>query len=337
MGKVVTSAGLNDFVSTGQPTENIKAEKKPAPVAAAPPLEVKEEKPAADLSEKKEEVAPPVDDKYVDDDATIQAEIEKSERFNRLINKKHQEAKSFKALAEKRAEEIAEAERFAEQQFNERRLVEERERRLQAELTELKRGAPEAPKEPELKKPDPQKFYDDKGQFKAFEYAEELAAYSANKAVADDRAKFAEEQRQIQAAEAARIAEERVAETRKKHPDFLAVMNEANVETHPQLLQYLSASEHIGEVSYYLAKHPEYLQRINKMNPLRAIAEVGKLELTFEKPPEPEEKPAPPPSKAAPAPITPITTTAAAAVITDPSKMNFQQLRAFERQRSRRH
>jgi len=335
MGKVVTSQGLNEFVSTGKPTEEIKAKEKPAPVKEAPALEVKEDKPVADLStDKKDE--PAADEKYVDDDKTIQEEIEKSERFNRLINKKHQEAKSFRALAEKRAEEIAEAERFAEQQFNERRLVEDRERKLQAQLDEMKKAAPEAKKEPELKKPDPKAFYDDKGQFKAFDYAEELAAYSANKAVADDRARVAEEQRQIQLQEAQRKAEERVAEAKKVHPDFVEVMNTADVKTHDALLQYLSASDNIAEVSYYLAKHPEYLERINKMHPLKAIAEVGKLELTFEKVAAPKEEPAPIISKAAPAPITPITTSGAAAVITDPSKMNFQQLRAYERSRRRR-
>jgi hypothetical protein len=63
---------------------------------------------------------------------------------------------------------------------------------------------------------------------------------------------------------------------------------------------------------------------------------VGKLELTFEKPPEPaKQEPVAPPRavSGAPAPIVPLETAGSAQIVTDPAKMTYKQLRAYERQR----
>lgn len=312
MAKVVTSEGLTDFVQTGK-VDVVKND---------PPLEVKKEPVIQDIKEKPKE-----EPKKVDDEGLEADDVDLSEHVRKKIGKKHR--------AMKEAQESAlEAERFAENQYNRARLAEQKAAEVEAQLKELQAKG-EKPKEPEAKKPDPQSFMDDKGQFKAFEYAEALAAFSANEAVAKDRAKQDEERRNSEAQKAADIAKARVSETIKKHPDYETVMAEADVKTHNAVLQYLSGSEHIGEVSYYLAKHPDFVERINKLNPLKAIAEIGKLELTFE-PKEPEKSEPVQKVSGAPAPITPLNSSGSVNTNTDPSKMSYKELRAYERARARK-
>jgi hypothetical protein len=333
MAKVVTSAGLNEFVSSGK-VETIESTtpKGVKTGGEAPPLEVKEAKPAAEAAPVAE-VAPP-EEQHVDDDPETQAEIEKSERFRKTINKKHRAMKEAQ-------ESAAEAERFAENQFNEARRERDRAAQLERELADLRAKA--APPVPEAKKPDPNdaRYKAPDGQFKAFEYAEDTAAYAAKQAVAEFQKKQVEEAQKAEAARAEAAAKARVAEFAKGHPDYAEVMSGADVQTHSAVLQYMAGSEHIAEIAYYLAKNPDYVERINKQNPLKAIAEIGKLELTFEKPkPEPKaETPPPPAPKAsgAPAPITPLNAGPAAIVQVDPAKMSFRELRAYERAKSKRH
>jgi hypothetical protein len=335
MAKIVTSAGLNEFISTGKVSEEIKSEKpKPngAEVKAETPVP---EKPAEPAEEPQKEAPEAPDDDVADDDDT-RAAMEQSEKLrdaiakkNAVINRKHREMREAKEAAE-------ESERFAEGQYTRARLAEERATALQRERDELAAKVTPPEKKQELVKPDPQSFYDDKGQFKAFEYAEELAAYSANKAVADFETKQAEERRKAETAANEAKARERVAEATKKHPDFTEVMQKADVHTHNAVLQYLSASDHIGEVSYYLATHPEYVEKLNALNPLKAIAEIGKLELTFEGP-APSKKDDAAPAKvigSAPAPIKPLNSQGSVNTNTDPAKMSFRELRAYERTRA---
>lgn len=324
MAKVVTSQGLQDFVATGK-HETIKND---APKKEdAPPLEVKKETPIVEVKEPPKEK---VDD-YKDEDTETQAEIDKSERFKKLIGKKHYEMKKAQAEAES-------ADRLAEEQFNRARLAEQRLAEYETELKTLKAQTP--PKEaPKAEKPDPEKFKDDQGQFKAFEYAEALAAWSADQSIAKYKADQEKAQLQAQTEAAEKIARERVAKSEAAHPDFKEVMERADIKTHNAVLQYLTASEQIGEVSYYMATHPEFVTRINALNPLKAIAEIGKLELTFEKPApkeEPKEIPAAPKViSGAPPPITPLSSSSSVNVNTDPAKMDFKELRAFRRAQER--
>ena len=332
MAKVVTSQGIQDFVATGK-HEVIKADPKPTKAEPAPPLEVKKDAPVADAGEKEPPKEPPKEeDIYSEEDQETKEEISKAKRFDALMRKKHRAMKEAQETAQ-------ENERFAENQYNRARLAEERAAQIDRELQELKAKA--TPKAPEKQKPDPAKYVDDKGQFKAYEYAEDLAAFSAEVAVAKDRQAQEEARKEAQVAEAARVAEARVAETKKRHPDFDALRERTDVRTHQQVLNYLTSSENIGEVSYYFMTHPEYVERINQMHPLKAIAEIGKLELTFEKPAQAkaDEAAAPvviPKASGAPAPIVPLSAQVSVNVNTDPAKMTYKELRAYERSRKRK-
>jgi hypothetical protein len=335
MGKVVTSGGLNEFIETGKHLD-IKADPKPKPAKDAPALEVIKDKPAADV--KTEPKKEDIEEDYKDPDPETQAFLERDEKARKAVGKKHKEAMSFKALAEKRAAELSDAEEFAKGQWNGKRLSDERAAQLEREIAELKGAKKEAP-QVDKGKPDPKLFVDDKGQFKSFEYAEALASWAASDAVEKDRKAQLEEKRTAEAAQAEQLAISRVKETEKKHPDFKEVMDAADVRTHTQVINYLSGSEYIGEVSYYLGKNPEFLARINAMHPLKAIAEIGKLEATFEKPPvakvEETKSNGAGVVSGAPPPIKTLSSATTVNTNTDPAKMTYKELRAYERSRRR--
>jgi hypothetical protein len=338
MGKVITGAGLNEFISSGK-VDEIKNEPKAKAAKDAPALEVV--KIAGDgggdkKAEPKEDDAPAEE---LSSAAEIEAAIKGSDALadyvtkkNATINRKHAQMREAQKAAD-------EAEEFAKGQYTRARLAEDRAAQIERDYAELKaKAAPAAEKAPELAKPDPAKFYDDKGQFKAFEYAEELASYAAKKAVEEDRAKVVAERQVAEAAAAEAQARARVAASIKKYPDFEHVMQSADARLHTRVLEYLSASDYIGDVSYYLAKHPDYVERINKLNPLKAIAEIGKLELTFELKTEDKTnnvvEVAAKVATGAPPPIKPLTASGSVNVNTDPAKMSFRELRAFERSRA---
>ncbi len=296
MAKVVTSQGIQDFVQSGK-FDTVKNDA-PKKREDAPPLEVKDKPLVADASDagdKKEAKTPA--DTAPDEDTAVDDDTRAAIEADQVCEAHERELAEWKAKA-----------------------------------------APAATETEGPKKPDPQKFYDDKGQFKAFEYAEELAAYSAAKAVADDRARVADDQRKAELAIAESDARKRVAEAIKVHPDFEEVMAATDLRTHNMVLQYLSASEHIGEVTYYLAKHPDFVERINALHPLKALAQVRDLEKTFEKPaadPDKKSEPAPLKTSGAPAPIKPLSSATTVNTNTDPSKMTYRELRAYERSRAR--
>jgi len=107
------------------------------------------------------------------------------------------------------------------------------------------------------------------------------------------------------------------------------------------VLNYIYESDHSALLAYHLAKNPEESQRIAKMRPILGLAELGKLEdkLTA-KVPEPKVEPkveTPVPERGgAPPPITPIATNASGTVNTDPARMSYKELRAYERARQKK-
>ena len=318
MGKIVTSSGLQEFIQAGK-VEEIKSDA-PKKVTEAPPLEVKPDKVAVDIGQTD------AVDQHVEEDPETLAEIEKSERFRRTINKKHRAMKEAQEDAAKAKADAAESDRFAENQYNRAQLAERRAAELEAQV----KVKPE-PK-PEAVKPDPKSFYEG-DQFKAFEYAEALSKFAATEAVVADRARQAEERREAEAAEQQRLAMARIETAKKAHPDYDRVTAAAgDVKVHNIVLEYMTGSEQIGEIAYHMAKNPDFVARINKLHPLKAIAEIGKLEQTFEAPKAVE----PPVSKApgAPPPIAPLVTSGSGTVQTDPAKMGTKELRAYERERA---
>lgn len=172
-------------------------------------------------------------------------------------------------------------------------------------------------------KPNPDKFgsYD--------EYVEALADWKADQRVAESFKRRDAERSQAadaRAAEAkAQAWAERQSEFREATPDYDAVVGKSAVQIAPHVVDTLLDSESGPELAYHLAKHPETVKRINSLSPLAAAREIGRIEATLSNPAAPQIKPA---SKA-PAPITPVRSSAPAAV--DLASANMDQYIAARR------
>jgi len=334
MGKVVTGAGLQEFIEKGTVTH--VTDHKPKTNGAAP-LEVKKDAPVVDLkpTESPAEIKPsetPVSD---DPNEGLEPdELEFSEQIRKKIGKKHRAMKEAQEAA-------ADAEAFAKNQFDRARVAEEKLAEAERRAKELEAKVTPPVKEPELKAPEAKDFTNDQGQIDWDKYTDAKADYRAELKWREKEAERQKEQEAAQkaASEAQWRARLQVAET--KYPDFLKVVGAADMFVPNAVLQYITESDHGADLTYYLANHPEEAKEIAKLSPTKAVARVGKLETQFEKPAKPAEPAAAAPAKAlgrggAPPPITPISGTGAGTVNLDPAKMSFQELRAYERERRKK-
>jgi hypothetical protein len=327
MGKVIDSAGLQQFLNDGTVTHvpNHKADKP----NGAPPLEVQKQVAAVELGEKKPEIEV---DKALE--SAIEAEESVptlSEDSRKYVNKQHR--------LRKEAQEDAELDRrLAQEQYNRAVLAEDRAKALELELSKNKAPV-EGAKVEALKFPMAADFVKD-GQFNQDEYQKAVTEY--NKA---ETKRLFEEERQVRdLAQLQKKLGDSADAARKAHSDFDEVMSAAKdtpADMVPQfVLTYINESDIAGEISYYLLKNPEDSQRIARLSPIRGIAELGKLEERLTKAPEPA-KPVvaevkPPERPGAPPPITPLNTSGSGTVNLDPAKMSFKELRAMEREKLRK-
>lgn len=343
MAKVVTSQGLQDFVESGKPTEVIakveqKNEKK------APALEVVPDKPIVDTGEAKSD--DPAKSAAVEDTGLEAEDHDLAERAKKRIGKKHYEMKKAQEEAAKAKADAEEAERFAETLFNERE-----EWKRKAEEAEKRAQEPPKPKV-ELKKPDEndEKYVKD-GKFQLSEFVKDSMAYekqSEAQAAEEAAAKQRAEQTKAEKERIAKEFGERMDKAQKKYSDWKEVVSGSTVTLQNECLQYIAQSEYGTDIAYFLAqpKNKEIAERIRSLPAIRAVAELGKLETSFEKPAaKVAEKTEATDSlatsktvepKGAPPPITPISTNGAGSVNVDPAKMSFRELREYERERARK-
>lgn len=390
--KVITSQGLQDFIETGAVThvENYVKGAAPKETTAvvtpppAPPVQPNataatppEVPPAAAPEAPAAVVSPPpaidpddLPDPYhgisESDKEWILTAPDETERVRRLVGKRHKIAKQEEALRKQAEEEAKDAETFAKTQYDRARMAEEENAELRRKLAEKPAqpptapppAAPEPPKAPDIKEftspegvVDWSKFIDAKDQF-----ADAKAAHAAEQ----ERVKIAQEKQAEEQAKVEAAFKSRLEKAQTKYPDFLEVVGATDVLVQDAVLQFITESDYGADITYHLANHPDFTKQIAKLSPVKALAEIGKLESTFEAPakvtpapPAPPPPPAvpvaapapvavvpPPAPKAlerggAPPPITPISTNGSGTVVTDPSKMDFKQLRAFERERAR--
>jgi hypothetical protein len=331
--KVVTSAGLNEFIESGK-TENMKAVIKEAEAKEAPKEEAKQE-PKVEAKEEPKEVPVEADGDLMPEETLEQAKAK--------IAKKHRELKAEKALRQRIQEERDENERLAESQYNQRRLVESERDKLAREVEELKIRA-QPVQVTEIKPPDKSdpKYLNDKGEFQWDKFTDAQAEYRVEQFKAQQR----EQQQATERAALEARVKERLDVTKAKYPDFEeAVQARDEKDIPPYVMQFLMESEQVGELTYYFAKNREELTKILKLSPIMALARLGKVEARFESKEESPKAEAKVETKVepriertstAPPPITPISTAGAGTVQLDPSKMDFRQLRAYEREKNKR-
>ena len=357
MAKIVTSEGIQDFVSSGKPTEVIENDQTQAARVKKASLNSKLAAVDAPVIEAPASPAPPPEEKNAapspskePTDADLDEEEKKlAKDIQKKIFKQIAKRKEAQSEAQTAREEAAAADRLAEQLFNERELwkqkAEEAERKSQAT------PAKETKKEPELVKPDPEdrKYYDAENKFKVWEYSADLSAFSAKQALADDRKAQAEERAKAEA-EARAKAEEaaaadfkrRMDEATKKHPDWMERVGNSPLTLQNECLTYIARSVNGTELAYFLAspENKERAEKIRGLSPYEGIAALRDLEieLGLTKIAAPTAAAAPKeaePARSIPAPITPISTSGNGSVNLDPARMSFKELRAYERERAR--
>lgn len=310
MAQVLSSANMQEFIETRKVPEFVPPDAKKAEEAKP---EVKEEVAAKAEVEEAE-----------DDDGLTPSDAELTEKIRRKIGAKHKRMK--------------EAEEFAEAQYNERRLAEKRAEIAEQRLADIESKAKPQPEQAEVKKPDPKDFPD------AIQYAEALAEFKVNEAIERERAKRAEEAAQAERERAQALLRERIAKVAKDIPDYDEVVSAADAQLPVHVSQFIVDSESGPKVGYHLAKHPEVLERISKLSPIKAIAELGKLEAALEAGGKVVEVQSTKTTGSeavktqersrAPDPIKPIEG-GTAPVQKDPSKMTYQEFRAWEKSQAK--
>lgn len=319
MPQVVTSENFAQLVETGRVDEFVPPDQPRSAdgkfAAAEKPAELPNpEGVFANIADESGKSVDKPDEKANVTDAAKAEDDDKDlpERVRQQINKKHRQ--------------MREAEELSEYIIGQRDVATKRAEQAEAKLREIE--AQSRPATVEVKEPKPEDFAT------VAEYTEALVnhkweAKQAQEAKArEDAAKLEREQTYAQ----------RVAETRKAHPDFDQVMKEfaesGRDRVHTDLVEYIQESEYGPRLQLHLAQHSEDLQRLQKLSPRQALAFLGKLEAKLEKPAAAPAAPAKTPVATvsqAPAPIAPLDGKSSE-VEKDPSKMNVAELKEFRRQ-----
>jgi len=270
--QVVDSTNFEEFAKTGKVPE--------------PPKEDKTEAKAEDKKgdgEKKDEV---------DEDGLTARERELlGAKLDKIVAKRHRAMK--------------EAEEFSQEQYREKLAAEKRADELEARLKELQSKV--APTSTE-KEPVREDFKTDA------EYWDAKIDWRAREAVRADRELRAREAQEAAQQAAENAFRERLKASAAEIPDYEDVLKDVEGRSDeptvaPHIAQYVKESDSPARLLYHFAKHPEELTHLNTLSPIKAIAALGKLEVSFEKPlpKETKDEAAKPPDKTrAPAPIAPI-------------------------------
>jgi hypothetical protein len=228
----------------------------------------------------------PVSEPAVEDQAQSEPEAEEEAE---VTDKPKQNPKLEKRFSEltKRAKQ-AEAEKEA----------------LRSKLQELEsRVAPQPVQEPDVlgEKPQASQFQD------AFEYAEALAEWSAEKAL--EQRDIQEQQRKIeqQRNEVIKSWTQKLEAAKANLPDFDDMVASSSVQVRDEVRDAILESDVGPEILYHLASNDEYAAKFANMPANKALKELGKLEVQFERKEAPIEKSEPVARSKAPAPIKPIT------------------------------
>ena len=174
---------------------------------------------------------------------------------------------------------------------------------LEARLQELESRQTPAPQQvdPVIEKPQASQFND------AFEYAEALAEWSAEKAL--EQRDIQEQQRKVdeQRNEVIKSWSAKLEAAKVDLPDFDDMVASSNVQVRDEVRDAILESDVGPQILYHLASDDDYANKLAAMPTNKALKELGKLEVQFERKEAPIEKSEPVARSKAPAPIKPIT------------------------------
>ena len=160
---------------------------------------------------------------------------------------------------------------------------------LEARLQELEaKNAPQQQyQEPDVlgEKPQASQFQD------AFEYAEALAEWSAEKALVERDKQEAERRANEERAKLNKAWTERVEKAKAEMPDFEEMVASSTVVVGDAVRDAILESDVGPQILYHLASEDDIAQKIAAMPPIKALREIGKLEARFEAKDAPKEEP----------------------------------------------
>ena len=156
-------------------------------------------------------------------------------------------------------------------------------------------------------------------------YVEALTDWKTSQKIAEvvqhQRTTTAQERQQAEAMELARGWAGKQEAVRKEIPDYDEVMGGADTVVAPYVTDAILTSDRGPEVAYHLAKNPALAEKLNRLSPLAAAREIGRIEAALEKSSPGTTRTAPPaPAK---------TTRSSATIPGDPAKMSHEQYRAM--------
>lgn len=232
-------------------------------------------------------------EKEVSTEPEVQAEAESepaAEEEAEVTDKPKQNPKLEKRFSEltKRAKQ-AEADKVA----------------LEARLRELEsKTAPNQPvqqADPVGEKPQASQFND------AFEYAEALAEWSAEKALVERDKQEQQRKIEMERQEVIKSWSQKLEAVKADLPDFDDMVASSNVQVRDEVRDAILESDVGPQILYHLASDTDYAQKVAAMPVHKALKELGKLEVQFERKEAPAEVKSEPVAKSkAPAPIKPL-------------------------------
>ena len=200
-----------------------------------------------------------------EEETSVESEPE-AEKETKGKQKPSKLEKRFSKLTKERQElkAIADRERQAREQ-------------LEARLRDLE--SREAPKqEPKANvKPRPEQFND------AFEYAEALAEWTAEKAIADKAKAEAEAKSNEKREKTLKSWAKRVESFKDSVKDFDSMIQSSDVTVTDEIRDGIIESEFGPQILYAMAENPKLAAKLNGMSVTAAMRELGKMEAKFER------------------------------------------------------
>ena len=174
-------------------------------------------------------------------------------------------------------------------------------------------------------KPSPDSYKD------AFEYAEALAQWSAEQALAKREQEVKQKEFEVQKQKVIQTWQQKLEATIAELPDYEDMVASSNVKVNDTVRDAIIESNVGPRILYELASDDEIAEKLSTMSTASALKLIGKLEAKFEKTEEPvkaEKKTVAAKSKA-PEPIRPLRSTGGVAEVSmDGNDMSYQQWKA---------
>jgi len=248
------------------------------------------------------------------------AEVSQSEPLETEQETTETEERKPNPKLEKRFSELTKARKVAEEQAASERAAREA---LEARLQALEGQQSNKKTNDVNTKPQPDDYAD------AFKYAEALAEWSANEAVARRDREVKQQEQQAKEQAVLKTWQQKLDATKAELPDYEEMVASSTVAVSDAVRDAILESDVGPRILYELASDDELGAKIANLSTAQALKMIGKLEAKFESKDEEPAKSKPVAVKSnAPKPINPIRGTGSQSVYTDGEQLEYQAYRA---------